>query len=71
MLNLLSEEQLAEQLGGINVRTLQRWRYKGIGPAWTKVGRTPMYRLEDVQRWLESNVVESVANATPNGEESE
>lgn len=35
------------------VRTLEQWRYRGIGPRWTKVGRDVRYRWEDVDRWLD------------------
>lgn len=34
-------------------RTLQQWRYLGIGPKYVKVGRDVRYRWEDVEKWLD------------------
>jgi hypothetical protein len=50
-LNLISEFELAQQLGR-HPATLERWRKRGIGPAPTMLGKTPMYRIETVRAWL-------------------
>lgn len=50
-LNLISEIELARQLGR-HPATLERWRKRGIGPAPTMLGKTPMYRIETVRAWL-------------------
>jgi predicted site-specific integrase-resolvase len=32
----------------ISARTLERWRWKGEGPAYLKIGGRVVYRIEDV-----------------------
>jgi excisionase family DNA binding protein len=49
---LLTQQQLAEELQ-ITVRTLERWRQEGTGPAFIWVGRSPRYRRSDIDAWLE------------------
>lgn len=34
---------------------LAQWRYKGIGPAYYKLGRKIVYRGADLNAWVESN----------------
>ncbi len=34
-------------------RTLERWHNLRIGPPRVRVGRTVVYRIEDVRAWLE------------------
>jgi hypothetical protein len=33
---------------GISPRTLERWRWKGRGPTFTKIGGSVAYSLDDV-----------------------
>lgn len=34
-------------------RTLEQWRYRGVGPRYIKVGgRDVRYRWQDVEAWL-------------------
>ena len=49
---LLGERRVAEMLG-CNPRTLQRWRTKGKGPAFTMIGRKVFYELNDLQEWID------------------
>jgi hypothetical protein len=35
-------------------RTLARWEVLRIGPAVTKIGQQPYYRIETVRAWLRS-----------------
>ena len=49
---LLTQQQLADELQ-ITVRTLERWRQEGTGPAFIRVGRSPRYRRADIDAWLE------------------
>jgi excisionase family DNA binding protein len=49
---LLTQQQLADELQ-VSVRTLERWRQEGTGPAFIQVGRSPRYRRADVDAWLE------------------
>jgi excisionase family DNA binding protein len=51
--DLLTQQQLAEELQ-VSVRTLERWRREGTGPPWVRVGRSPRYRRQDLDRWLEA-----------------
>lgn len=44
----LTEKDLAERWG-ITTRTVQKWRVKGVGPAYIVIGQhTILYREEDV-----------------------
>jgi len=49
---LLTQQQLADELQ-VSVRTLERWRQVGTGPAFVRVGRSPRYRRSDIDAWLE------------------
>ena len=42
----------------ISPRTLERWRWTGEGPAFIKIGRRVVYRLEDVEAY-EAGVCQS------------
>lgn len=33
----------------LSMRTLERWRFTGIGPRFVKLGGRVVYRLEDVE----------------------
>jgi excisionase family DNA binding protein len=44
----------AEYLG-VPPATLDQWAYRGIGPAFSKVGRHRRYRHADVTAWLDTN----------------
>ena len=48
----ISERRAAETLGRCP-RTLQRWRKKGKGPAFTTIGRKIFYELNDLQEWID------------------
>jgi hypothetical protein len=43
----LRQADLAKRWGK-SPRTLERWRWLGLGPAYLKLGGTVVYRLEDV-----------------------
>ncbi|PKQ35395.1 MAG: hypothetical protein CVT61_06225 [Actinobacteria bacterium HGW-Actinobacteria-11] len=49
---LLTTEQLAEQLQ-IPKRTLEDWRYRGVGPKSVRLGKRARYRSNDIEDWLE------------------
>ena len=40
---LVDQERAAALLGGLSVRTLERWRLEGCGPRFVRVGRRVMY----------------------------
>lgn len=45
---LLSEAALAIRYGR-TVRTLQRWRAEGYGPAYLRIGGSIFYRVADIE----------------------
>jgi len=53
---VLTTRQAAAYLGVSKV-TLERWRMQGIGPRYVKHGRYVRYRLHDLERFFEENVV--------------
>lgn len=56
-LQLLTPDQAAEMLG-LKPQTLQNWRVtKAESLPYLKYGRHVRYRLEDIQRWLETKRV--------------
>jgi predicted DNA-binding transcriptional regulator AlpA len=52
-MKFLNEKQVAEILG-ISVKTLQRWRLFGEGPAWKKFGAAVRYPVAALQAYIES-----------------
>lgn len=44
----VAEADLASRYGKA-VRTLQRWRAKGYGPTFMRIGGSIFYRLEDIK----------------------
>lgn len=56
----LSEKQTAEYLG-LSIKTLQRYRIRGIGPKYIKcVGRV-LYDRQDIDSWMEQQKVTSTS----------
>lgn len=51
----LNQMQLARR-SNLSPRTLERWRYYGEGPAFFKIGRRVVYRIEDVEAFEASRV---------------
>jgi len=49
----LNAEQTANLLQ-IPERTLADWRYRDIGPAFVRTGRSVRYRRSDLDAWLEA-----------------
>jgi hypothetical protein len=54
---LLTPDETAAYLR-LPVRQLAQWRYLGIGPAYTKVGRAVRYWQSDLDAWLAAQRVE-------------
>ena len=50
--HLLGERRVAEELSR-HPRTLERWRKKGKGPAFTTIGRKVFYEPNDLQEWID------------------
>jgi hypothetical protein len=55
---LASSAEVAEFLQK-PIKTLDQWAYQGLGPRFSKVGRTRRYRWADVERWLDAQAVNS------------
>ena len=58
----LNQCQLSKRLG-IAVRTLERWRWQGVGPKFIKIGGRVRYRIEDVEAYEASRLCESTSDA--------
>ena len=56
----LNQIELAARLN-ISPRTLERWRWTGVGPRFMKVGGRVVYRLEDVEGYEDSQLRNSTA----------
>lgn len=51
---------------GVSPRTLANWRTQGIGPAFIRIGKVhsrTLYRLDDLNTWLDANRVETTGGA--------
>jgi excisionase family DNA binding protein len=59
---LMTQRQVAE-LTHISERTLERWRVIGSDLPYVKLGYRVMYRREDVEKWIDSHVVNSTSEA--------
>ena len=57
MANWITEKTVAE-IGAFSIQTLRNWRHLGKGPAYSKVGRSVRYQLQDVQDYLKDRRVD-------------
>jgi hypothetical protein len=55
--HLLGERRVANMLG-CSLRTLQRRRMEGQGPASTKIGRKVFYELNELQKWIDRGKIQ-------------
>ncbi len=51
---LLDEDQAAAMLN-VSKRTLRRFRQKGKGPRFNKIGGKVRYRRSSIEEWLRNN----------------
>lgn len=51
----LSTEKLAGRLS-VSPATLVKWRWEGKGPRFVKLGRRVVYRLSDVESYINEQV---------------
>jgi len=54
----LNENQAAKYLGLQNRQTLANWRHLRKGPAYCRVGRRIVYRLEDLDTYLSTHRID-------------
>lgn len=59
---LLDTPALAKKLG-IQANTLEKWRVRGEGPVYTRVGRRIAYHPADVDAWLASRRAQSTSES--------
>ena len=57
----LNQVDLSKRLG-ISCRTLERWRWMGIGPKFIKIGGRVKYRMADVEGFEQSRLCQSTAD---------
>jgi len=51
--DLITTERAAAHLG-LRPKTLEFWRYQGVGPPWLRISRRCVpYRLRDLELWLQ------------------
>jgi hypothetical protein len=60
---LLSEREASAYLGPVSARTLQDWRVRGTGPAYTKLGRRVAYAIADLDSFKAAGRIEPKAAA--------
>jgi len=52
----------AARLIGLSIRTLEKHRIYGTGPCYAKLGGLVVYRLEDLEAWVDSAVKASTSD---------
>ena len=67
LIELLSEKQAAEYIGGLTPKALQAWRCRGGGPPFFKIGRLIRYERTDLDGWLSTRRRESTADTGRGG----
>jgi predicted DNA-binding transcriptional regulator AlpA len=53
----------AARVLGLSESTLAKMRLNGNGPIYCKLGRRVVYRLADLEQWLESRTTRDTADA--------
>ena len=52
----------ASRFVGLSIRTLEKHRIYGTGPRYSKLGGRVVYRVEDLQAWVESGAKASTSD---------
>jgi predicted DNA-binding transcriptional regulator AlpA len=52
----------ASRFVGLSIRTLEKHRIYGTGPRYSKLGGRVVYRVEDLQAWVDSAVKASTSD---------
>lgn len=53
-MEILIRSAAAARMLDIREDTLRKWRAKGKGPPWVRMGGAVRYQAEDVKAWVES-----------------
>lgn len=54
---LTIDEVIERYRGQISEGTFRNWRSLRIGPSFIKIGKVPLYPVEELDRWDRSNLV--------------
>ena len=54
----LTPDDLCDEFPGTTRGSWAQHRYKGTGPRFFKVGRSIFYRREDIDTWIEMNLLD-------------
>lgn len=60
MRKVLNERQ-ASEFTGFSIKHLQNLRYRGIGPAYCKIGASIRYIREDLISWIENHRIDGAS----------
>ena len=52
----------AARFVGLSIRTLEKHRIYGTGPRYSKLGGRVVYRVEDLQTWVDAAAKESTSD---------
>lgn len=59
-MQLLNQSEAARLLR-LSVRTMERMRLQGNGPAFVKANRSVRYRAQDLEKWITARVIGSTS----------
>lgn len=62
--DLLDTQTLARKLG-VRTNTLEKWRVRGDGPSYLRLGRRIAYDIRDVEAWLNTRRAASTSTNQP------
>jgi hypothetical protein len=54
---LTVDEVIERYRGQVSEGTLRNWRALRVGPSFIKIGKVPLYPVEELDRWDRSNLV--------------
>jgi len=54
----LTPRQAAERLG-VSLRTIESWRFRRVGPAFCKLGKSVRYSVDTLDAWAAAQAVAS------------
>ncbi|MCI4664946.1 MAG: helix-turn-helix domain-containing protein [Neomegalonema sp.] len=63
-MDFFNQKQLAARWG-LSHRTLEQWRWRGVGPQYLKLGGRVAYRLEDVEAFETARLHSNTAGPLP------
>jgi hypothetical protein len=58
----LTPQELSDALPNVPLSRLSAWRQHGDGPRYVKFGRTVVYKLSDVEAWIEASTHRSTGD---------